>query len=66
MQPSVLQPVASPCVQVCKLDARDICIGCGRSLREIAAWSSSSREDKLRIVEHARQRRARLASGNPT
>lgn len=58
--------VASPCVQVCKLDARDICIGCGRSLREIAAWSSATAEQKQRIVEHARQRRAQNAHGNPT
>jgi predicted Fe-S protein YdhL (DUF1289 family) len=27
----------SPCVGVCKLDARDVCIGCGRHIDEIAA-----------------------------
>lgn len=32
-------PVPSPCVGVCTLDAaRAACIGCGRTLDEIATW----------------------------
>jgi predicted Fe-S protein YdhL (DUF1289 family) len=30
-------PQDSPCVGVCKLDARDVCVGCGRHIDEIAA-----------------------------
>lgn len=31
----------SPCVSICQLDAaRALCIGCLRTLDEIAAWSS--------------------------
>ncbi|AZU57331.1 DUF1289 domain-containing protein [Ralstonia pseudosolanacearum] len=34
-------PVASPCINVCKMDgARGLCIGCMRTLDEIAAWSA--------------------------
>ncbi|MGA4110773.1 DUF1289 domain-containing protein [Ralstonia pseudosolanacearum] len=35
------RPVASPCINVCKMDgARGLCIGCMRTLDEIAAWSA--------------------------
>ncbi len=35
------QPVASPCINVCRMDgARGLCIGCMRTLDEIAAWSA--------------------------
>jgi predicted Fe-S protein YdhL (DUF1289 family) len=30
-------PKASPCVGVCRLDAQQVCIGCGRHIVEIAA-----------------------------
>ncbi len=30
----------SPCTLVCTLDADDVCLGCARTLDEIAAWSS--------------------------
>ncbi|WP_445193683.1 DUF1289 domain-containing protein [Sphingomonas sp. Tas61C01] len=31
---------ASPCNQVCTLDERDVCLGCGRTIDEIAAWAT--------------------------
>lgn len=35
--------VASPCVGVCALDAAgQLCVGCGRTLDEITAWSRAS------------------------
>lgn len=49
--------VASPCVNVCKLDQNDICLGCYRSLEEIRQWSKSDNEGKAAIVERAEQRR---------
>jgi predicted Fe-S protein YdhL (DUF1289 family) len=53
--------VASPCVQVCKLDAaRDICTGCGRALAEIAEWSTASAERKQQICDLAAQRRMQM------
>jgi len=27
----------NPCIKICQFDA-DICVGCGRSKREIKAW----------------------------
>lgn len=49
--------VASPCVKRCELDeARGICLGCGRSLAEIAAWPTASPALRAVIVAAARQR----------
>ncbi|HEX7639864.1 MAG TPA: DUF1289 domain-containing protein [Burkholderiaceae bacterium] len=33
-------PVPSPCVNICQVDpASGLCVGCRRTLDEIAAWS---------------------------
>lgn len=46
-------PVLSPCIGVCVMDAQSgLCTGCLRSLDEIAAWSSAS-EDQRRLVKSA-------------
>ena len=37
-----------PCIDICKFND-DICIGCGRTKREIRAWKKLDKEDK-RIV----------------
>ncbi len=48
--------VKSPCVAVCKLDERNVCIGCWRTLEEIAAWSRMNRQQKLVVLENCGQR----------
>jgi predicted Fe-S protein YdhL (DUF1289 family) len=53
------QPVPSPCISVCRMDAASgLCEGCFRTLDEIAAWGLASEEDKRqvwrRLVERAR------------
>jgi len=53
--------IASPCIDVCKLDeASGLCQGCCRTLTEIAAWSSASDPEKTLILAAVAQRRARL------
>jgi len=47
----------SPCVRNCCLNDDDICLGCGRSLHEITHWSSSSIEDKQKILLRAADRK---------
>lgn len=43
--------VASPCVGVCTVDrARNICIGCLRTLKEIGAWRTMTLEEKRACV----------------
>lgn len=51
------QDIASPCVRNCCLDDDDICLGCGRSLREITQWSAASKDVKQMILLAADQRR---------
>jgi predicted Fe-S protein YdhL (DUF1289 family) len=42
---------ASPCVSICRLDpATQICIGCGRTIAEIAAWSGLTEAERAAIV----------------
>jgi len=50
--------VPSPCIDVCSLDSKDICLGCGRHIDEIVNWSVSTPEIKLRVVAAARERLA--------
>jgi len=45
--------VPSPCIDVCRLDARGWCVGCRRTIDEITEWSRASearRRDILRAV----------------
>ena len=35
------EPVASPCISVCRMDASTgLCVGCLRTLDEVARWSA--------------------------
>jgi uncharacterized protein len=47
--------VESPCVNVCKLDAARVCIGCGRSVAEIREWKAASDGVKRRILDRVRR-----------
>lgn len=53
---------ASPCRRQCCLDELDICLGCGRSMQEILAWSAADAQCRRQICEAAearlRQRKA--------
>jgi len=54
------QPVASPCIEVCTMDARTgWCEGCLRSLDEIAAWGGLDDTGKRRILALLPGRRQR-------
>ena len=52
----VEQPVISPCVGVCELNSDEICLGCGRSLQDVADWSAADEATRAQIVRQARQR----------
>lgn len=55
--PAPLSRVESPCIKVCVLDAHSVCVGCGRSLEEIASWSRLSADEQREICLKAAQRR---------
>ena len=43
--------IESPCVQRCEIDAvSNRCLGCARSLQEIASWSRFSPAERRRIM----------------
>jgi uncharacterized protein len=58
-----LEP-ASPCTGVCRLDLRQICIGCGRSAAEIGEWLGASGKRKEEICAAALRRRQASAVGD--
>lgn len=53
---------ASPCVGICRIDGTQvdgeaICVGCYRSLREIAEWTLVSDRQRIEFNRNAQQRR---------
>jgi len=53
--------VASPCINVCKMhEATALCRGCARTIPEIAGWSKSADEDRIRLLNLLPERRALL------
>lgn len=48
----------SPCISVCLLDEKDICVGCYRSADEIMDWFMADDQGKRDILKRARERRA--------
>ncbi|MBB4304098.1 hypothetical protein GGD81_003153 [Rhodobium orientis] len=44
--------VPSPCMNICRIDAASgFCEGCGRTIEEIARWSSYSDKEKRTVLE---------------
>ncbi|MCH4539349.1 DUF1289 domain-containing protein [Ochrobactrum sp. POC9] len=42
--------IESPCILVCTIDTETgFCLGCARTLDEIARWSSMSAEERLAV-----------------
>jgi predicted Fe-S protein YdhL (DUF1289 family) len=50
-------PVLSPCISVCRMDpASGLCIGCFRTLEEIAAWGMMDDEGKRAVWRQLAER----------
>lgn len=45
-----LPAVASPCTNICRIQADGFCAGCGRTLDEIASWSLATDEQRQAIL----------------
>ncbi|AAY90898.1 DUF1289 domain-containing protein [Pseudomonas protegens] len=48
-----------PCISVCKF-SDDICIGCGRSKREIKAWKKLDKAERRQVLAEAAMRLLQL------
>jgi uncharacterized protein len=43
--------IESPCVKICTLDIHSgLCLGCGRTLEEIARWTTMSPAERARVM----------------
>ncbi|QRG09777.1 DUF1289 domain-containing protein [Xanthobacter dioxanivorans] len=58
--------MATPCVRVCVVEpASSLCIGCGRTLREIGSWASYSHATRAAIMSALPERLDRLKASAP-
>ena len=58
------KPIRTPCVQVCAVDGESgLCLGCYRTLNEIASWSALPDERREAIMAELPSRRGRIPPG---
>ncbi len=60
-EPLMIEPpvIETPCVKICTLDAeRRRCLGCGRTVEEIAQWAAMSAGERRRIMDALPERLA--------
>jgi predicted Fe-S protein YdhL (DUF1289 family) len=44
-------PISTPCIKVCAVSGQTgLCIGCGRSLQEIASWGRLSEPERQAVM----------------
>jgi predicted Fe-S protein YdhL (DUF1289 family) len=59
--------IESPCINICTLDARSgLCLGCGRSIDEIAHWSAMSPAERACVMNELPARRAAVKTVKAT
>lgn len=62
---AVAKGAASPCISVCTLDASTgWCVGCFRTIDEIAAWSALDDDAKREVLSHLPARRMTFEAVN--
>lgn len=55
-------PIISPCVGVCQINAQTgYCLGCWRTLKEVARWSRFSDQEKRDVLDELHRRRGDAA-----
>lgn len=59
--------IETPCVKICTLDARaGLCLGCGRTIDEIARWTVLSADERRRIMAELPRRLAERQAATAT
>jgi predicted Fe-S protein YdhL (DUF1289 family) len=54
-------PIATPCVKLCIVDGESgLCLGCYRTLSEVAAWSGLTDARRTSIMAELAGRRGRI------
>ena len=58
--------IATPCIKICRIvEQLGLCEGCGRTLGEIAAWSSLTAAQRAAIMQRLAQQRGRSLDAAP-
>ena len=53
--------MTSPCIKVCQMDpVRGVCIGCCRTLDEIARWGGMADSERAQVMSALAERRKQL------
>ena len=53
--------IATPCVKVCVVDGESgLCLGCLRTLKEVAGWSGFNAAEREALMAELPQRRSRI------
>jgi predicted Fe-S protein YdhL (DUF1289 family) len=53
--------VQSPCIKICVVHPEErLCVGCYRSIEEIARWSQMSRAERQAVLDDLPARKPRL------
>jgi predicted Fe-S protein YdhL (DUF1289 family) len=57
-------PIESPCIDICAMDATTgWCVGCGRTIEEIARWGATSDADRASVMAELPARMRMLVRG---
>ncbi len=52
-------PVSSPCVGVCRIEPQTgLCLGCARTIEEIAAWGAMGEGDRAMVTARLKRRKS--------
>jgi predicted Fe-S protein YdhL (DUF1289 family) len=57
--------VPSPCVDICRLDAQGLCVGCRRTIDEITEWPRASEARRREILLGLERRTLTAAAQDP-
>jgi predicted Fe-S protein YdhL (DUF1289 family) len=59
--PAAPRPIVTPCVKVCVVDGESgLCLGCHRTLGEIARWSGLAAAEREAIIAALPARKSRI------
>ena len=54
-------PIVTPCIKLCIVDGESgLCLGCFRSLPEVARWGRMDDAERIQIMDTLSGRRARI------
>lgn len=53
------EPPPSPCIQLCTLDDENRCLGCGRTLAQISAWSLMTAAEQWQLIDELAARKTK-------